>query len=130
MFTALATSYFVLLYCCATSDILTIPSQQCLLFFIVVVISGQWSDERLKDNWSSGFYFNKQSNLKKYTHKTTQVFSSFKCHPKANPCQSSRKVNVVYHIRAIDIQFSEEYHVFVVSLKYASCLYVHVNKTP
>ena len=47
MFMALATSLVVLFYCCATADILTKFLQQCFLFFIVVVIHGQMSGERL-----------------------------------------------------------------------------------
>ena len=34
-------SLVMLFYCCATADILTKLLQQCFLFFIVVVISGQ-----------------------------------------------------------------------------------------
>ena len=44
MFMALATS-LVVLYCCATADILTKNLQQCFLFFIVVVIPGQSSGD-------------------------------------------------------------------------------------
>ena len=47
MFMALATSLVVLFHCCATADILTKLLQQCFLFFIVVVIPGQKSGERL-----------------------------------------------------------------------------------
>ena len=49
---ALATSLVVLFYCCATADILTKLLQQCFLFFIVVVIPEQLSDERLQDHCS------------------------------------------------------------------------------
>ena len=38
---ALTNSLVVLFYCCATADILTKLLQQCFLFFIVVVITGQ-----------------------------------------------------------------------------------------
>ena len=37
---ALTNSLVVLIYCCATADILTKLLQQCFLFFIVVVIPG------------------------------------------------------------------------------------------
>ena len=47
MFMALTNSLVVLFYCCATADILTKLLQQCFLFFIVVVITGQWSGEHL-----------------------------------------------------------------------------------
>ena len=52
MFMTLATSFVVLFNCYATADILTKFLQQCFLFFIVVVIPGQKSGERLKDHWS------------------------------------------------------------------------------
>ena len=56
MFMALATSLVVLFYCCATADILTKLLQQCILFFLVMVILGPLSGECLKDHWSySGF---------------------------------------------------------------------------
>ena len=45
MFMALVTSLGVLFYCRATSDILTNPLQQCFLFFIFVIIPGQYSSQ-------------------------------------------------------------------------------------
>ena len=47
MFMTLATIFVVLFNCYATADILTKFLQQCFLFFIVVVIPGQKSGERL-----------------------------------------------------------------------------------
>ena len=53
MFMALASTLVVLFYCHATADILTKPLQQCILFFIDVVIPGQKLGEGLYDHWSS-----------------------------------------------------------------------------
>ena len=50
----LACSAFI--YCYATADILTKLLQQCFLFFIVVVMPGQYSGERLQDHWSYSGY--------------------------------------------------------------------------
>ena len=47
MFMTLVTSLVVLFNFYATVDILTKLLQQCFLFFIVVVIPGQYSGERL-----------------------------------------------------------------------------------